>query len=71
MRCKITVSIDESLIKEIETTRTAKTQHPKTTDDKSHFIEKLILIGLHSYKQKQHFFDTINMNNVDLSKINY
>ena len=67
----MTVSVDESLIKELEETRTKKTEHPRTVDDKSHFVEKIIIIGLHSYKQKQNFFDTINLNNVDLSKINY
>lgn len=71
MREKMTISIDEALIKEIEDTRIKKTQHPRVIDDKSHFTEKIIVIGLHAYKQKQNFFDTINMNNVDLSKINY
>jgi len=71
MRCKLTVSIDEELIKELENIRIQKTEHPKVTDDKSHFVEKILTIGLHSYKQKQKFFDTINLNSVNLSKINY
>jgi predicted transcriptional regulator len=71
MREKLTVSIDEELIKDIEQTRTVKTQYAKTTQDKSHFIETLLLIGLHSYRQKQKFFDTINLQNIDLSKINF
>lgn len=71
MRCKLTISIDESLIKELEETRTTKTNHPRVIDDKSHFIEKLLVIGMNAYKQKQRFFDTVNLNNIDLSKINY
>ena len=71
MRQKLTVSLDENLIKDIETTRTEKTSHPKVIDDKSHFVEKILTIGLHSYRQKQKFFDTVNLNNIDLSKINY
>ena len=71
VREKLTVTLDENLIKEIEKTRTEKTDHPKVIDDKSHFVEKLLTIGLHAYKQKQTFFDTINLNNVDLSKVNY
>ena len=71
MREKLTVSLDDKLIKELEETRTKETEHPRVIDDKSHFIEKLLTIGLASYKQKQKFFDTINLNNVDLSKINF
>jgi len=71
MRCKLTISIDENLLKELEETRTTKANHPRVTDDKSHFAEKILTIGLNAYKQKQKFFDTINLNNIDMSKINY
>jgi hypothetical protein len=71
MRCKLTVSIDESVVEELENTRTTKTEHPRVVDDKSHFIEKILVIGLSAYKQKQKFFDTVNLNNIDLSKINF
>ena len=71
MREKVTVTLDEELIRQIEETRTKTTEHPRTTDNKSHFYEKILIVGLHSYKQKQRFFDTVNLNNVDLSKVNY
>jgi hypothetical protein len=70
-REKMTVSLDKDIIKSIEEIRTMKTQHPRVIDDKSHFVEKLLTIGLHAYKKKMHFFDTINLNNIDLSKVNY
>ena len=68
---KLTVSIYKETIQHIEQARLSKTSYPKKTDNKSEFVEKLIIIGLHAYEQKQKFFDTINFNNVDLSKINY
>lgn len=71
VRVKMTVSIDKELIDDIETTRKAKTKHPRVIDDKSHFVEKLLTIGLHAYRKKQTFFDTIKLNNLDLSRINY
>jgi len=70
-REKITISIESDLIKQIEETRIEKKQHPRVIDDKSHFIEKLLTIGLHAYKKKQVFFDTVNLNNIDLSMVNY
>ena len=71
MREKVTVTLDENTIKQMEETRTKQTEHPRTIDNKSVFYEKILTIGLHSYKQKQRFFDTVNLNNVDLSKVNY
>lgn len=71
MRCKLTVSIEEELIKEIEETRNKKTEHSRVTEDKSHFIEKLLEIGLRKYIEKQRFFDTLDLNNIDLSKVNF
>ena len=71
MRCKLTVSLDKKLIDKLEETRNMETKHPRITDDKSHFTEKILTIGLSAYIKKQKFFDTINLNNVDLSKINF
>jgi hypothetical protein len=68
---KMTVSLYKETIEDIEKSRLEKTLYPRKTDNKSEFVEKLLIIGLHAYKQKQNFFDTINFNSVDLSKINY
>ena len=71
MREKLTVSLDTELIKKIEDIRTKKTTHARTIDDKSHFIEKLLIIGLEKYSQSQHIFDRLNLNNVDITKLNF
>ena len=71
IRQKLTVSLNSEIIKDIEEVRLEKTDFPRVIDDKSHFIEKLLTIGLHAYKKKQKFFDTINLNNIDLTKVKY
>ena len=55
MREKVTVTIEDETIKQIEEIRTESTNHPRKVDNKSHFYEKLLIIGMHSYKQKQKF----------------
>jgi hypothetical protein len=71
MRKKLTVSLDEDLIKELERIRTTKESYEKTILDKSHFTETILTIGLTKYKQQKQFFDKINLHNIDLSKINF
>lgn len=39
--------------------------------DKSHFIENIIIIGLKRYNKDQEFFERMKLNNIDLSKINF
>jgi len=70
-RDRLTISINKELIKDIEETRNNKTEHIRVSDNKSQFVEKILIIGLNAYKKKQKFFDTVNLNNIDLSKLNF
>ncbi len=71
MRKRVTITIEETLLDDIEHFRTKKTDFPRIIDDRSHFVEKLLIIGLHAYKDKQSFFEQININNIDLSQIKF
>jgi len=65
------ISVDEGIIKELEELRAKKKQFTLGEEDKSHFTERIIKIGLIEYKKKQDFFDRLDLHNVDLSKINF